>query len=70
LIWVWRKGLEKEARRKKRKNRRRKNKKELECLKLEFHMDFKSTLALPTHRTRVSLAQVAIVNSSLRDSRC
>ena len=25
--------------------------KKLECLKLEFHVDFKSTLALPTHRT-------------------
>ena len=28
--------------------------KELECLKLKFHMDFKSTSTLPTHRTRVS----------------
>ena len=25
--------------------------KKLECLKLEFHVDFKSTLALPAHRT-------------------
>ena len=25
--------------------------KELECLKLKFHMDFKSTSTLPTHRT-------------------
>ena len=44
-------GLEKEEEGEHEKGRIRKK---LECLKLEFHVDFKSTSALPAHRTRVS----------------
>lgn len=42
-------GLENEEQRKKGRTVRPKNKKEL-----KFHMDFKSTSALPTHTTQVS----------------
>ena len=34
--------------------KREKEEKELEYLKLESNMDFKSTLALPAHRTQAS----------------
>ena len=39
-------------------------------LRLKFHMDNFSTTTLPTHGTRVLGTWVAIVNSSLKDSRC
>ena len=58
FIWVWSfylglekgfgKGRTKEGQGEHEKGRTRKK---LECLKLEFHVDFKSTLALPAHRT-------------------
>lgn len=49
----WRKKKKKEdGERSRRKAGTRKMVKEEEA-RIEFHMDFKSTLALPTHRTRV-----------------
>lgn len=35
------------------RGKREKEEMELKCLKLEFHMDFKSTLTLQAHRTQV-----------------